>query len=164
MFFGIDGVIVNKKNACGLTSAVSKVSSGALEFLPIYSVKFVKDFMEEAQKAPNGFQIISTNISEEESDLHEMVSNAENLDDEIKENKNTAPLTPINELFINKKENLLLVLGSEGEGVSRTINSLASARVTIPPAFEMTNVGKYPFNLIDSLNVGVSAATLIYHI
>ena len=93
-----------------------------------------------------------------------MVSNAENPDDEIKENKKTAPLTPINELFINKKENLLLVLGSEGEGVSRTINSLASARVTIPPAFEMSNVGKYPFNLIDSLNVGVSAATLIYHI
>jgi len=45
MFFGIDGVIVNKKNACGLTAAVSKVSSGALEFLPIYTVKFVKDFM-----------------------------------------------------------------------------------------------------------------------
>ena len=45
MFFGIDGVIVNKKNACGLTAAVSKVSSGALEFMPIYAVKFVKDFM-----------------------------------------------------------------------------------------------------------------------
>ena len=71
MFFGIDGVIVNKKNACGLTAAVSKVSSGALEFLPIYAVKFVKDFMQEAQKEPNGFKIISTNISEEESDLHE---------------------------------------------------------------------------------------------
>jgi len=72
MFFGIDGVIVNKKNACGLTSAVSKVSSGALEFLPIYSVKFVKNFMEEAEKAPNNFKIISTNISEEESDLNDL--------------------------------------------------------------------------------------------
>ena len=72
MFFGIDGVIVNKKNVCGLTAAVSKVSSGALEFLPIYSVKFVKDFMQEAEKAPNNFKIISTNISEEESDLHDL--------------------------------------------------------------------------------------------
>ena len=45
MFFGIDGVVVNKKNACGLTAAVSKVSSGAVEFMPIYSVKFVKDFI-----------------------------------------------------------------------------------------------------------------------
>ena len=58
----------------------------------------------------------------------------------------------------------MLVLGSEGEGVSRTINKLASYKVTIPPAMDMANIGKRPFNMIDSLNVGVSAATIIYHI
>ena len=44
MFLGVDAVIVNKRNACGLTPTVSKVSSGALEFLPIYSIKFVSKF------------------------------------------------------------------------------------------------------------------------
>ena len=74
------------------------------------------------------------------------------------------PLTPLNELYLQKDENILLVLGSEGEGVSKTINKLASRRITIPPSFDIKNVGKYPFNMIDSLNVGVSAATLIYHV
>ena len=41
MFLGVDAIVVNRKNACGLTPVVSKVSSGALEFMPIYSVKFV---------------------------------------------------------------------------------------------------------------------------
>ena len=48
MFLGVDYIVVNKLNACGLTSVVSKVSSGALEFTPIYSVKFVANFFSEA--------------------------------------------------------------------------------------------------------------------
>jgi tRNA G18 (ribose-2'-O)-methylase SpoU len=48
MFLGVDYIIVNKRNACGLTPVVSKVSSGALEFTPVYSVKFVSKFFLEA--------------------------------------------------------------------------------------------------------------------
>jgi tRNA G18 (ribose-2'-O)-methylase SpoU len=44
MFLGVTGVAVNRLNACGLTPVVSKVSSGALEFMPIHSVKFVAKF------------------------------------------------------------------------------------------------------------------------
>lgn len=65
MFIGVDGVIVNKTNACGLTPAVCKVSSGALEFIPLYSVKFVKKFLEDAVLSHH-FKIISTNINEED--------------------------------------------------------------------------------------------------
>ncbi len=39
----------------------------------------------------------------------------------------------IDELELNSDENVILVLGSEGEGVSRTINRLADHRVMIPP-------------------------------
>lgn len=52
MFIGVDGVIVNKANSCGLTPVVSKVSSGALEFIPLYSVKFVSHFFTDAKKTP----------------------------------------------------------------------------------------------------------------
>jgi tRNA G18 (ribose-2'-O)-methylase SpoU len=62
MFIGVDSVIVNKQDACGLTPAVSKVSSGALEFLPLYSVKFVPKFLEKAKEE---YKIISTNIDED---------------------------------------------------------------------------------------------------
>ena len=145
MFFGIDGVVVNKKNACGLTAAVSKVSSGAVEFMPIYSVKFVKDFLQDAQKSEHQFKIISTNVSEEESDLNPNIENENEKEDpaEAMEEVDLVPLTPLNELYLQKDENILLVLGSEGEGVSKTINKLASRRITIPPSFDIKNVGKY---------------------
>jgi len=42
---------------------VSKVSSGALEFIPLYGVKFVKPFMQEAQATHNNFKIVSTDIA-----------------------------------------------------------------------------------------------------
>lgn len=63
MFIGVDGIIVNKENACGLTPAVSKVSSGALEMIPLFQVKFVRPFLEDAAKS---FKIISTNIDDNE--------------------------------------------------------------------------------------------------
>lgn len=68
MFLGVDAIVVNKKNACGLTPVVSKVSSGALEFMPIYSVKFVSKFFMEAQNK-KGYKIISTNLEDESSDF-----------------------------------------------------------------------------------------------
>lgn len=115
LFIGADGVIVNKDNACGLTATVSKVSSGALEVMPLYSVKFVKPFLEEATSKLN-YKVISTNISEDLSAGGDVI--------------------PINELVLSKDDNLLLVLGSEGEGVSNLITSLASQRVMIPPCLD----------------------------
>ena len=58
-------MIVNQKDACGLTPAVSKVSSGALEFLPLFTVKFVGKFLEDVKQPKYGFRIISTNIDEQ---------------------------------------------------------------------------------------------------
>ena len=91
MFIGVDGVIVNHKNACGLTPTVSKVSSGALEFIPLYSVRFVSKFMEDAQKSPHKFRIISTDIQSsndekgEPSQHKEPVINIEESDEEVDE-------------------------------------------------------------------------------
>lgn len=62
---GVDGIIVNQKDACGLTPAVSKVSSGALEFLPLFTVKFVSKFLEEVKSFKEPYRIISTNIDTE---------------------------------------------------------------------------------------------------
>lgn len=56
------------------------------------------------------------------------------------------------------------MLGSEGEGVSRTIARMADYKVVIPPRLALSQLGQYPYNMVDSLNVGVSAALLLYHI
>lgn len=51
MFLGlVNHVVVNKRNACGLTPTVSKVSSGALEFMDIKQVKFVSKFFIDARQ------------------------------------------------------------------------------------------------------------------
>ena len=75
-------------------------------------------------------------------------------------------LIPLDQLKLphGKKENIILVLGSEGEGVSRAIAKAADHQVVIPPQLRMDQLGKFPFDTIDSLNVGVTAAMILYHI
>ena len=175
MFLGVDAVIVNKLNACGLTPTVSKVSSGALEFTPVHSVKFVSKFFVEAQQR-HGYKIISTNLAEDlqdepqphgsDDDDSDIYRSFEREDDDYltvpqqKEQK----LIPLDQLKLKRSDNTMLVLGSEGEGVSRTIGRMADYKVVIPPGLQMGNLNKYPYNMVDSLNVGVSAAMLLYHI
>jgi tRNA G18 (ribose-2'-O)-methylase SpoU len=55
-------------------------------------------------------------------------------------------------------------LGSEAFGVSTNLNEVANYNVYIPPLLNKEMVNQHPFNMIDSLNVGVSAGILIYHI
>ena len=156
MFIGVDGVIVNRRNACGLTPTVSKVSSGALEFIPLYSVKFVSHFFDDAKKDPLNFRIISTSL--DEGDLQEAKLDAADMDaasdgeeDEISfgamdgedvqpgdgssSSKSGSSLISLDQLRLDRgpKENVILVLGSEGEGVSRTISRCSDHRVVIPP-------------------------------
>ena len=69
MFIGVDAVIVNSKNSCGLTPTVSKVSSGALEFIPLYNVRFVSKFLEDAQAGIHSFKVISTDIQSSNEDV-----------------------------------------------------------------------------------------------
>jgi tRNA G18 (ribose-2'-O)-methylase SpoU len=73
-------------------------------------------------------------------------------------------LVSLDELKLNPTEDVILILGSEGEGVSRTIARLANHKVIIPPRLQMSSVGKYPYNMIDSLNVGVTSALMLYHV
>ena len=67
MFLGVDAVLVNRKKACGLTPSVSKVSSGALEFMPVYFVKAVTKFLDN--KDVKGYKIISTDINDEKLEI-----------------------------------------------------------------------------------------------
>ena len=50
---------------------------------------------------------------------------------------NTSGLTPLNKLRVSRDENIILVLGSEGEGVSRFIAQAADTKVVIPPQLRM---------------------------
>lgn len=73
-------------------------------------------------------------------------------------------LISLHDLKLNKKDDIILVFGSEGRGVSETITKWATHRVNIPPHLNPTKLSKYPFDLIDSLNVGASASIMMHHI
>lgn len=85
------------------------------------------------------FKLISTNLNDESSDFvderprtEDQIEEAdEYFDDTIKQKE--PPLIPLDKLKLSKSENVILVLGSEGEGVSRTIARMADYKVVIPP-------------------------------
>lgn len=61
-------------------------------------------------------------------------------------------------LKINPKENSLIVLGNEGDGVSASIELISNYNITVEG---VTKGYLFPYNLVDSLNVGVSAGIII---
>lgn len=66
---------------------------------------------------------------------------------------------------INPEENVILILGSEGFGVSNDVmKSFVNYNIYIPPQLDKSKVNQHPFDMIDSLNVGVSAGIIINHI
>ena len=47
---GVDGVVLKKHGACPLTSTVAKVSTGALEFVPVVEVTNLTNFLKDMKK------------------------------------------------------------------------------------------------------------------
>lgn len=56
-------------------------------------------------------------------------------------------------------------MGSEGFGVSNDVmKSFVNYNIYIPPQLDKSKVNQHPFDMIDSLNVGVSAGIIINHV
>lgn len=124
---GADCVLVNKSNKPPLSPALAKVSSGVSELIPIFSLKFIKLFLEEAIK--ENYKVLTTYV-----------------DSRIK-------TVSLNNLKLNKGENVIIVFGSEGQGISDVLKKSSSLNIKIK------GLGESEF--IDSLNVGVSTGILI---
>jgi tRNA G18 (ribose-2'-O)-methylase SpoU len=71
----------------------------------------------------------------------------------------------LQDLKLNSDDNIILILGSEGFGVSKDLtNNLVNFNVYIPPRLDKNKINHHPYDLIDSLNVGVSAGIIINNI
>ncbi len=124
---GADCVLVNKNNKPPLSPALAKVSSGVSELIPIFSLKFIKLFLEEAIK--ENYKVLTTFV-----------------DTRIK-------TVSINNLKLTKGENIVIVFGSEGQGISDVLKKSSTLNIKI------RGLGESEY--IDSLNVGVSTGILI---
>lgn len=109
-FFGVDGVLLCSKNSAPLSPAVSKVSSGAIEMMDIYSTPNLVKFLKESNDS--GWQVIGA-----AGDANPSINLAQ-----FHENTSQNPV--------------ILVLGNEGTGLRTNVKNGCQSFVSIPNACE----------------------------
>lgn len=119
---GADGIIIGKNRSVSLNATVAKVSTGAIEHVPVCQVTNLARTLEKLQK--QGFWVVGT-------DMHDAVDYRQ----------------------VDYNIPLVLVIGSEGFGISRLVLEKCDYKVTIPM------VGH-----VNSLNASVACAVMLYQI
>lgn len=120
-FFGVDGLIWSPNRSVELSPIVSKVSLGASEIVNLISVGNLGDSLLRLKKL--GFWIVLADVDE-----------------------NSVPLSSF-----SFSEKTILVLGSEGKGVSQRVSKLADEKVHIKGG-----------GILESLNVSNAGALFFY--
>lgn len=132
-YLGVDFVVMSEKNCSKLTPLVSKASSGAMEFMNIFSVNKPVDFIEKSQQ--NGWVFISSSVAPS------------------RKNRNLLDLDHLSLLLLETP--CILVFGSEGSGI-RT-NILTRSDYTVSLQANRVDLD----DSVDSLNVSVAAGLLL---
>ncbi|NXA10498.1 MRM1 methyltransferase, partial [Sapayoa aenigma] len=132
-FLGVDRVVTSRRNSCPLTPTVSKASAGAAEVFDVYSTDDLQSFLKA--KTAEGWEVVGT------------VSKPEEVED--------VPVISCLEFQWNKP--IIVVIGSEGEGLSLETQLLCHQMLAIPP-------GRALHPGIESLNVSVATGILLHSI
>ncbi len=119
---GVDGIIIKKHHAVGLTPVVAKVAAGAIESVKVAIVTNLTRASEQLKK--EGYWIIGTDMD-----------NAIYYRD------------------IDYTVPTVIVVGSEGEGISRLVKTQCDHMASIPM-----------IGTVSSLNVSVATAILLYEV
>ena len=120
---GVDGIIIPKRNAVGLTETVAATSAGAVEYTPVAKVSNITALLDDLKE--RGFWIYGAAAEEDSKICYD-------------------------EKFDGK---VALVIGSEGDGISRLVKTKCDFLVKIPM-----------FGEIESLNASVAAGILMYEV
>ncbi|NXM74640.1 MRM1 methyltransferase, partial [Serilophus lunatus] len=132
-FLGVDRVVTSRRNSCPLTPTVSKASAGAAEVFDVYSTDDLQSFLKA--KTAEGWEVVGT------------VSKPEDVED--------VPVISCLDFQWNKP--VIIVIGSEGEGLSLETQLLCHRMLAIPP-------GRALHPGIESLNVSVATGILLHSI
>lgn len=116
---GYDGILVGNHRSCPVTPVVEKTSAGAVNHIPIIKANSLSGAVDFLKN--NDWWIIALDMN-----------NSDNYFD------------------VNYKDmNFALILGAEGDGISKTLLNKADFKIKVPSKFE-------------SLNVSSCAAVVIY--
>ncbi len=116
---GYDGILIGNHRSCPITPVVEKTSAGAVNHIPIIKANSLSGAVDFLKN--NDWWIIALDMN-----------NSDNYFD------------------VNYKDmNFALILGAEGDGISKTLLNKADFKIKVPSKFE-------------SLNVASCAAVVIY--
>ncbi|NWT81300.1 MRM1 methyltransferase, partial [Lanius ludovicianus] len=132
-FLGVDRVVASRSNSCPLTPIVSKASAGVVEVFDVYGTDDLQGFLKA--KSAEGWEVVGT------------VTRPGDVED--------VPVINCSEFRWDKP--IIVVIGSEGEGLSRETQLQCQRMLAIPP-------GRALHPGIDSLNVSVAAGILLHSI
>ena len=131
-FLGVDRVASSLHDSCPLSPVVSKASSGVMEVFGVYGYENLEDMLR--LKASQGWQVVGT-VGTEAEESH------------------VIPVTQCSDFQLTKPT--LLLMGGEGEGLSKELLSLCQTLLSIPAGREL-------FPGIESLNVSVATGILLH--
>ncbi|QIK56418.1 23S rRNA (guanosine(2251)-2'-O)-methyltransferase RlmB [Erysipelothrix sp. HDW6A] len=120
---GVDGVIIGKHRSVSLTDTVAKVSTGAINTVPVVQATNMVQALKELKAA--GYWVVAA--------------------------ENGVKAVEYTEFPVDMP--LVLVVGSEGKGVSRIVKEECDILTTIPMA-----------GSVNSLNVSVATAVVLFDI
>ncbi|CAK7262773.1 hypothetical protein SEPCBS57363_000214 [Sporothrix epigloea] len=142
-FLGVSAVAVSKHSSATISSVALKASAGAAEAMALFSVETPAKFLAQSRKA--GWKVFTAVPPPEDAGLG--ISDMQN-----RTRKPVLDLDGVESSDPLKKDAIILVVGSEGEGLSRAIRREADVEVSI--------ANQSGSNVVDSLNVSVAAGLL----
>lgn len=119
---GADGIIIGKNRSVSLNATVAKVSTGAIEYVPVCQVTNLARTLDQLKK--QGYWVVGTDMQD-----------------------------AVDYRTVDYDMPIVLVIGSEGFGISRLVLEKCDYKVSIPM------VGH-----VNSLNASVACAVLLYQI
>lgn len=134
-FLGATAVAITKRNSASLTPVALKASAGASEAVTLFSVDKLAPFLDNSKE--NGWKVYTAVPLTSSGGRHRQMN--------IYDVEEQDPLS---------KDPCILLLGGEGEGLSKQLKSKADFEVNI------RNMSQT--NLVDSLNVSVAAGLLTF--
>ncbi len=119
---GVDGVVIPKDRACGITAAAEKTSAGAVETVPVAIVTNIAQTLEALKKL--GYWVYGLDVTARQS------------------------------LYIaDFSENVVLVVGGEGEGIRPLVRKQCDVVMSIPQ-----------YGGVGSLNASVAGGIALFEI
>ncbi len=164
------GVVVTAKNSSPLTPAVSAASSGALEFMTVYSTSNLPKMLNNAKD--DGWRVLgaaaevpgSTDTRKDVTGVNDSDWDIGGEDDGATQQQHQEQQQQCYDLYdVETNKPTILVLGSEGRGLRTLVGRACTSFVKIPGGSKIPGEDDGSQAGVDSLNVSVTGGILLWH-